>query len=298
MRRSSAVIISRPLPRRWFGSSSSSASSTVNGAEVSKFSKVGKEWWDANSKAGTGPLHAMNPTRVAFIREEATRLRPSQRLLPPMSQLKGLSVLDVGCGGGLLSESLARLGGKVTAIDPSPQNIAIAKEHSASSAITRENIRYLHCDVEAMVKAGETFDLVCSLEVVEHVDDLDAFIAQCAACVQPKSGSLFLSTLNRTTKSYLLAILAAEQLLRVVPPGTHQWEKFITPKELSSYVQREGLIVQRTVGLVMDDIPPIAACKLFSRPASLHWTLHETDLDVNYIMHATKGLISPSATDI
>lgn len=266
----SSFVLSRRLSDRTFlrfhGTS-------INSKEVEKFSKVGSDWWNKNSTSGTGPLHAMNPTRVNFIRNciaEAT----DKNNLPATEQLKGLEILDVGCGGGLLAEALARLGAKVTAIDPSIENIKVASRHSKIDPLT-STIEYKHSTIEEVSSSGTTFDVVCSLEVLEHVDQPLSFIRSCQACVRP-GGHMFLSTINRTAKSYAMTILGAEYLLRMLPVGTHEWSKFITPEELIAMVTATSPVRQVNIkGLVLDvkNFPP-------------KWILSSTDHDVNYILHA------------
>ena len=283
--------------------------STVSEEEIRKFGAVGEEWWKSSSKAGTGPLHNMNPARIQFIREQvASTIGRSH--LSPLEQLAGLTILDVGCGGGLLAEPLARLGAKVTAIDPSTENIAIAKAHSASDPLTA-HIDYRSSTVENLVANKESFDVVVSLEVIEHVENPLQFVRHCAACVKQggtNAGSLILSTLNRTPKSYALGIVGAEHITGVVPVGTHSWSKFIRPDELTkmltsitmnttsnddthtsngtdsvSRVRVEDITLN---GLVMQ--PPRNLLQLITngiRIDDLPWELSERDLDMNYIMH-------------
>lgn len=259
---------------------------SVDAAEVSKFARVGSDWWSPASSSGTGPLHGMNPARVAFIRDEVQRSRGA-RDLPPMRALSGLSVLDVGCGGGILAEALARLGAKVTAVDPSPENIATAQSHALTDERTR-GIDYRTCTVEDVVLTGEKFDVVCSLEVLEHVPSPADFIRHCASCLRAdegSKGSLFLSTINRTAKSFAIAIVGAEYVTGIVPRGTHEWTKFITPDEMEGYLKECRLFLEERRGMVLDEAPPLLAGKLACGKA-LNWKLSETDLDVNYIVHA------------
>ena len=254
-------------------------SSSVNEKEVRKFAAVGQDWWSSSSNSGTGPLHAMNPVRVSFIREAMAKQLSTQSL-PPDAQIRNADILDVGCGGGILSEALARLGANVTSIDPSGENVAVAHAHSRMDPAT-SSINYQQTTVETMASSGRLFDAVCALEVIEHVDTPLAFVTACSACLKP-GGSLFLSTMNRTAKSFAIAILGAEYITRMVPMGTHDWNKFITPKELSLMVESHavGLQVTKQQGLILT-LDPFVKGKI-------SWYLKDNDLDVNYIMQATK----------
>jgi len=258
--------------------------SSVNRAEVAKFSKVGADWWRASSSKGTGPLHAMNPARVGFIRDRLAK-ELDRAHLPPLEQLRDVEILDVGCGGGLLSESLARLGARVTSIDPSPENIAVAERHSKLDPLT-SSINYECSTVEAQQASGRSFDAVCSLEVIEHVENPLAFVDACKGCVRPGGGSLFLSTINRTAKSYAMAVLGAEHVLRLLPVGTHDWHKFVKPEELIAMVSARGRVVDK-----VDLQGIILALTLTSKEGMAgvgspwSWTLSPTDHDVNYIAH-------------
>ena len=222
----------------------------------------------------------MNPARVEFIRTR-TAAHIGREGVGATNEIRGLEVLDVGCGGGLLAESLARLGAEVTAIDPAEENIAVATKHSKGDTAT-DGINYEHTSVEEMVETGKKFDVVCSLEVIEHVDHPLSFIESCAECLKP-GGSLFLSTLNRSPKSYLMAILGAEYLLKAVPKGTHDWNKFIKPEEMRKMVDTVATM-QEEVGIILDPKLHGAAVSVIDS-----WRLHPSDLDVNYIVHAVKG---------
>lgn len=259
---------------------SSRHSSSVNPEEIRKFGAVGADWWDQDSKKGTGPLHAMNPTRVDFVRTRAaTHLgREGEGVL---DQIRGLDVLDVGCGGGLLAESLARLGANVVAIDPAEENVKVARLHSEADETTR-GISYENTTVEDMAASGRNFDIVCSLEVIEHVENPLSFIESCGSCLRP-GGSLFLSTLNRSPKSYLFVILGAEHITGMIPVGTHDWNKFITPDEMQKMVSSVATMEEMS-GIVFT--PEIRG----GSPSLMEkWQISATDLDVNYIIHATKS---------
>jgi 2-polyprenyl-6-hydroxyphenyl methylase/3-demethylubiquinone-9 3-methyltransferase len=237
---------------------------TLDEGEVRRFGDLAAEWWDPTGKFR--PLHKLGPARLAFIRQEIVRhfARPSGGMRP----FADLSVLDIGCGGGLVSEPVARLGASVTGIDPAPENIAAAAAHAASQGMA---IDYRACRVEDLVVEGRTFDCVLCLEVVEHVPDVAAFLAECAKLVRP-GGLILLSTINRTVKAYALAIVGAEYILRWLPVGTHQWERFVTPDELARHANAAGLAIAHQEGLVYN-------------PLTDAWLL-SPDLDVNYMASA------------
>jgi ubiquinone biosynthesis O-methyltransferase len=234
----------------------------------------------------------MNPTRVQFIRTQlATSL--GRKKLPALDQIRDLRILDVGCGGGLLSESLARLGAKVTAIDPSAQNIAIAREHATMDPLT-SSIEYIHTTIEDLASSNmPLFDVICSLEVIEHTNDVTGFLQACTKCLLP-SGSFFLSTMNRTQKSYWLTIVAAEKVFGFIPHDTHHWEQYITPQELQHMLESNpvGCQVLTVKGLV----PDLDMSSLILSPCLQsiikHWKVSDDDMDVNYILHSVKKLSS------
>jgi 2-polyprenyl-6-hydroxyphenyl methylase/3-demethylubiquinone-9 3-methyltransferase len=234
--------------------------------EVERFQALAKAWWDPTGKFR--PLHQIGPARLAFVRDELTRHfgRETGGLRP----LKDLKVIDVGCGGGLMSEPLARLGARVTGIDPGEKNVAIARGHAEPQGLA---IDYRVATAEELVAAGERYDAVVCLEVVEHVPDVAAFVKACADLVRP-GGILVLSTINRTMKAYLLAIVGAEYVLGWLPRGTHQWERFVTPDELSRHVSAAGLAAPRFMGFVYN-------------PLRDEWSL-ASDTDVNYLASAAK----------
>ena len=239
---------------------------TLDDAEVKRFAALAAEWWDPNGKFR--PLHKLGPARLAFVRQEIVRHfdRGSGGLRP----FDGLSVLDIGCGGGLVSEPVARLGATVTGIDPAAENIEAARRHAEGQGLT---IDYRSVLVEDLVAEGCTFDCVLCLEVVEHVPDVGAFLTTCAKLVRP-GGLMILSTINRTLKAYALAIVGAEYILRWLPVGTHQWERFVTPDELARYAEAAGLSPATREGLVYN-------------PLTDAWSLSQ-DLDVNYMASAAR----------
>jgi 2-polyprenyl-6-hydroxyphenyl methylase/3-demethylubiquinone-9 3-methyltransferase len=239
---------------------------TLDPEEVDRFTRFASEWWDAGGKFRT--LHLIGPARLTFLRDALVRHFGGRggRARP----LEGLTVLDIGCGGGLVCEPLARLGAGVTGIDPSADNIEAARRHAAGQGLA---IGYRAARVEDLAAEARRFDAVCCLEVVEHVPDPRAFLAACAALVQP-GGLMLLSTINRTLKAYFLAIVGAEYVLRWLPVGTHQWERFLTPAELTRHLQAVGLDAPTFKGLVYS-------------PMSDTWTLSD-DTDVNYLAAAAK----------
>jgi len=224
------------------------------------------EWWNPEGKLRT--LHHIAPARIQYLRDEIARQVGRNPLLD--KPLSGVRILDIGCGGGLVCEPLAKLGATVTGIDPAAANIAIAREHASVSGLV---IDYREALVEDLASRGECFDVVCCLEVVEHVPDVRAFLTTVAKTVRP-GGLLLASTLNRTLKSYALAIAAAEYMLRWLPAGTHDWNRFVTPAELSDHLMTAGLSTPRFTGLVFD-------------PLGDRWHLAR-DTGVNYFAAATK----------
>jgi 2-polyprenyl-6-hydroxyphenyl methylase/3-demethylubiquinone-9 3-methyltransferase len=246
--------------------SGSPAPSTVDDAEVAKFSAMASQWWDPDGKFK--PLHRFNPVRLGYIRERASaRFDRGPRDRRPF---EGLRLLDIGCGGGLLCEPMARLGADVVGADASRTNIAVASLHAGEMGL---EIDYRTTRAETLAEAGETFDIVLNMEVVEHVADVSLFMAACASMVRP-GGLMFTATLNRTLKSFALAIVGAEYVLRWLPKGTHQWEKFVTPDELRASIEAGGLRVEDTRGVVYN-------------PFTDAWSL-STDTDVNYMILASR----------
>ncbi len=241
--------------------------STVDPAEVERFSALAEDWWNPAGKMA--PLHKFNPVRLAYIRDRAAERfnRDPKRL----DCLKGLRILDIGCGGGVLSEPLARLGAHVVGADPSEANIAVARRHAAQSDLI---VDYRCTTAEALADRGERFDLVLAMEVVEHVADVGEFVRRCAEMVKP-GGLMIAATLNRTVKSFALAIVGAEYILRWLPRGTHRWDKFVTPNELEIALEQAGLRAIDERGVVYN---PFADC----------WSL-SSDTDVNYMMTAERA---------
>ena len=239
---------------------------SVDPREIEQFSRLAARWWDP--RGPMAPLHKLNPVRLAYIRDNTAEHfgRDPNKL----GCLKGLRILDIGCGAGLLSEPLARLGAEMTGIDPAENNIAVARMHAVESGVT---VDYRDTSAEALAGAGEQFDVVLAMEVVEHVVDVPSFVATCASLVKP-GGLLFAATLNRTLKSFALAIVGAEYVLRWLPRGTHQWDKFVTPEELESALEAGGLRRIGESGVIYN----LLADK---------WQL-SSDMDVNYVLAAAK----------
>lgn len=248
------------------GAGDRSGAASVDAAEIARFAALAERWWDPDGPFR--PLHALNPVRIAWVRDalaadsgrDATALRP----------LAGLRLLDAGCGGGLLAEPLCRLGASVVAIDAACRTVEAARHHADESGLA---IDYRCATAEAMAASGERFDAVLALEVVEHVADLDAFAAACAALLAP-GGTLFVATLNRTLAAYALAIVAAERILGWLPAGTHDWSRFVRPAEMVHLLRRHGLAVTDMRGVSYN-------------PLSRRWNL-SCNLSVNYMVCARK----------
>jgi 2-polyprenyl-6-hydroxyphenyl methylase/3-demethylubiquinone-9 3-methyltransferase len=239
---------------------------TINTAEVEKFARMAEEWWDPKGKFR--PIHKFNPTRLAYIRDQALPHFGRDGL--SRRPFEGLSVLDIGCGGGLLSEPLARLGATVTGIDVAERNVAVARLHAEQSGLT---IDYRMTTAEALAATGATFDIVLNMEVVEHVDNVPLYMKSCAALVAP-GGLIFTATLNRTLRARALAIFAAENILRWLPRGTHDFEKFLTPTEIHALLTRNGLKIVAETGVVY-------------HPLADDWRL-SPDMGINYMVLAEK----------
>lgn len=245
------------------------ASPSIDAEEVERFSALAESWWDP--KGSMAPLHRLNPARLGFLRQAlAAHFDRDARSLRPF---QGLRMLDIGCGGGLISEPLARLGAVVTGIDAAEANIAVARAHARGAEL---DIDYRQASAEELSAAGERFDAVLALEVVEHVADLDAFL-EAAAMLVPPGGAFVASTLNRTPKSLLFAILGAEYVLGWLPRGTHRWDRFLRPSELAAALRRRGVQVREIRGLVYD-------------PLAGEWRLGR-DLGVNYLVFAARPAI-------
>jgi 2-polyprenyl-6-hydroxyphenyl methylase/3-demethylubiquinone-9 3-methyltransferase len=247
------------------------AQSTIDPAEVAKFEAMAAEWWDPNGKFK--PLHMLNPCRLDYITAQIAA--EFDRDLSAQSPFAGLRLLDIGCGGGLLSEPMARLGATVVGADAAPRNIPVAQVHAAQSGL---DIDYRHTTAEDLAAAGEQFDVVLNMEVVEHVADPLTYLTACQQLL--RAGGLHIcSTLNRNPKSYAMAIVGAEYVMRWLPKGTHEWSKFITPDELYDLLRNAGLDPVDRKGFVFN-------------PITWGWRLSDRDLSVNYVTASVKRLSS------
>ncbi len=247
-------------------SPAAAAASSIDNAEIAKFERLAADWWDPHGKFR--PLHKFNPLRIGYIKDQLCLY--FGRDARSADALKGLRILDIGCGGGLLSEPMTRLGADVTGVDPSPVNIEVAGLHARQSGLT---IDYRAATAEDLAAAGETFDVVLNMEVVEHVADVDAFIGACAAMVRP-GGLMVVATINRTLKALGLAIVGVEYILRWLPRGTHRYDKLVRPEELENALSASGLQLIDETGVVYN-------------PLSDRWSL-STDMDVNYMVLAER----------
>jgi 2-polyprenyl-6-hydroxyphenyl methylase / 3-demethylubiquinone-9 3-methyltransferase len=241
--------------------------SSIDQAEVERFARLAADWWDARGPMAA--LHKLNPVRIGYIRDQAAAR--FQRDIRKLDCLKGLRILDIGCGGGILSEPLARLGADVVGADPAAENIAAALAHAADSGVA---VDYRTTSAEELAAQNERFDIVLAMEVVEHVVDVPGFVRTCATMVRP-GGLMITATLNRTLKSFALAIVGAEYVLRWLPRGTHRWDKFVTPDELEAALEKAGLDVIGERGVIYN---------LFAD----RWQL-SSDMDVNYMVVAARG---------
>mgnify|MGYP001025512836 FL=1 len=240
---------------------------TVDDAEIAKFEAMATEWWDPNGKFK--PLHMLNPTRLDYItRQIAAEF--GRDLTTPLP-FAGLRLLDIGCGGGLLSEPMARLGAEVVGADAAPRNIPVAQIHAQKSGLT---IDYRHTTAETLAAAGEQFDVVLNMEVIEHVADPLAYLTACQQLLKP-GGLMICSTINRNPKSFLMAIIGAEYVMRWLPKGTHEWAKFITPDELYDLIRKAGLDPVDRKGFVFNKL-------------TWSWSISGRDLSVNYVTASLK----------
>lgn len=243
------------------------SATTVDDAEIRRFSAMAADWWNPAGKFR--PLHKFGPVRLGYVKEEVSA-RFGRDAADPHA-FAGLRILDIGCGGGLLTEPMARLGADAVGADASATNIEVARLHAGEAGLA---IDYRATTAEALAAAGETFDVVLAMEIVEHVADVGLFVAECARMVRP-GGLLFMATINRTLKSYALAIVGAEIVLRWLPRGTHDWNRFVTPDELAAAIEAGRLAVVDRVGVVYD-------------PLRDRWARSPRDLDVNYMMLAAR----------
>jgi len=238
---------------------------SVNKKEIDKFSKMADEWWDPEGKFK--PLHKFNPTRIKYIKENIIN---NFKLKNKSKPLSGISILDIGCGGGLLSEPMSRMGANVTGIDASDKNIKIAKLHSKKNKL---KINYL-CSSPEKLKITKKFDVILNMEIVEHVEDIDFFLKSCSKLLK-KNGLMFVATINKTLKSYFFAIVGAEYVLRWLPIGTHEWEKFVKPEDLKKILMKYDLSLNKLEGMNFNIIKD-------------EWSISR-DLSVNYIAKFIKN---------
>ncbi len=241
---------------------------TIDPSEVAKFEAMATEWWDPQGKFK--PLHMLNPCRLDYITAQIAS--EFDRSLSDDTPFAGLRIIDIGCGGGLLSEPMARLGAEVVGADAAERNIPIAQIHAERSGL---EIDYRHTTAENLAAAGEEFDVVLNMEVVEHVSDPLIYLMACQQLLKP-GGLHICSTLNRNAKSYVMAIVGAEHVMRWLPKGTHEWSKFITPEELYDLLSQAGLTPVDKKGFVFN-------------PLSWSWSLSSRDLSVNYVTTSIKA---------
>lgn len=244
-----------------------SAMNTIDEAEVAKFEAMAAEWWDPEGKFK--PLHMLNPTRLDYIVEQIHAQFGTDR--SARQPFKGLRILDIGCGGGLLSEPMARLGAEVVGADAAAGNLPVARIHAEQSGL---EIDYRHTMAEALVDEGEVFDIVLNMEVIEHVSDPQVFLDACFELLKP-GGLLLCSTINRNPKAYMMAIFGAERVMRWLPVGTHEYAKFITPDELVELITNAGLNTLDRSGFVFN-------------PLGWSWSISSRDLSVNYVTASVK----------
>ena len=241
---------------------------TVDAGEIEKFQRMAAEWW--NPEGMFKPLHMLNPCRLDYITTQIAA--EFERDLSDDTPFVGLRLLDIGCGGGLLAEPMARLGAEVVGADAAERNIPVARLHAEQSGL---DIDYRHTTAEALVEAGETFDVLLNMEVVEHVSDPQAYMDACRALLKP-GGLMICSTINRNPKSFAMAIVGAEYVMRWLPKGTHEWSKFITPEELYALIRNSGLEPVDRKGFVFN-------------PLSWTWRLSDRDLSVNYVTASVRA---------
>ena len=241
---------------------------TVDAAEIEKFAAMAEEWWDPEGKFK--PLHKFNPVRIQYIRDELCRR--FDRDPKSVEPLKGIRILDIGSGGGLLCEPMKRLGADIIGVDATERSVHVAKAHAEQMGL---DIDYRFATAEQLLAQGEQFDAVLNMEVVEHVADVQAFISVSADLVKP-GGCMFMATLNRTAKSYMFAIVGAEYVMRWLPRGTHDWKKFLKPSELASALRRADMSVMDLQGVVFN-------------PIRDSWSLNPKDLAINYLLIAEKA---------
>ena len=253
------------------------AAASIDQREIDQFERLGADWWRPDGPMAA--LHRFNPVRVRWMRDRIGTRFGAEKPGNPIQVLSGVSILDIGCGGGILSEPLARLGARVTGIDPAPGNVEIARGHARETGL---EIDYRAATAESLAAEGAQFDVVCAMEVIEHVVDPARFVATAGSLVKP-GGLVFAATLNRTFKSFALAIVGAEYVLRWVARGTHQWEKFVTPEELRRWMIGAGLRVTDRTGVVYN-------------PLRGDWR-EGRDMDVNYMMMAERGGGTEPTTD-
>ena len=238
---------------------------SVNKKEIDKFSKMANEWWDPEGKFK--PLHKFNPIRIKYIKENIINNFKLKNKFRPLS---GINILDIGCGGGLLSEPMSRMGANVTGIDASDKNINIAKHHSKKNKL---KINYL-CSSPEKLKIRKKFDVILNMEIVEHVEDIDFFLKSCSKLLK-KNGLMFVATINKTLKSYIFAIVGAEYVLRWLPIGTHEWEKFVKPEDLKKILMKYDLSLNKLEGMNFNIVKN-------------EWSISR-DLAVNYIAKFIKN---------
>ena len=240
---------------------------TIDNNEISKFQAMADEWWDPNGKFK--PLHMLNPSRLQYIVDQIAMHFDSN--LTKKEPFKGISLLDIGCGGGLLSEPMARMGANVIGADAADRNLPIARAHAVQSNLV---IDYQHTTVEELVEGTERFDVILNMEVIEHVANPSSYVKACSELLKP-NGLMICSTINRNVKSYLNAIIGAEYVMRWLPKGTHEWSKFITPDELSTLLEGAGLTLVDKKGFSFNKI-------------SWTWTISNNDLSINYVTTSVK----------